>query len=349
VDYDLTNIVIGGSVVVGSTGFWRGGASGSVGIHTRGRQSLRVINYTAFADKPIQLSVNPNGATEISGDHYNFHNLFIGATEFACVTIDTGTAITQLSFTGHQAWVLGEGGLRWVDTTSTGVSNGLFLQNVRYENNTNTDAYFVHIEHNTNLQDLLVIGGQAGVTPGFFLRKVQKPTFVNFWYTDTSREAMNVDSTVNPIVTQNCLWNTGSTANIQGLTLDQKMTTTTSGPVAETGFYSATSDTAIITQNITVGGDIKTLAVDEIISIGGSTQMGFLLIQSRTTNTGAIYTLNGSAGTTTEISDPGNDFDNAIDTATSYNIYWSAANSAYELQNKTAACADFRLTKFGFV
>jgi hypothetical protein len=57
----------------------------------------------------------------------------------------------------------------------------------------------------------------------------------------------------------------------------------------------------------------------------------------------AIYLLQGGNHATFEMSDPLNKFSNSAGTATSTNIYWSAGNSRYELQNNTGGNQSYQI------
>lgn len=72
------------------------------------------------------------------------------------------------------------------------------------------------------------------------------------------------------------------------------------------------------------------------ISRPGSSNDGAGLISIWVTEEagGALYMLNGSAGTTTEISDSYSIFSTTQATASSLNIYWDARTKAYRLENK---------------
>lgn len=60
----------------------------------------------------------------------------------------------------------------------------------------------------------------------------------------------------------------------------------------------------------------------------------------------AIYSLRGAANTTAEIADPVAVFTPTAGTAASTNIYWSAGNSRYELQNNTGATRTYAILIF---
>ena len=60
----------------------------------------------------------------------------------------------------------------------------------------------------------------------------------------------------------------------------------------------------------------------------------------------ALYAINGTSHTTTEIFDPSGVFSGASGTASSWNVYWSAANSRYELENKRGTTSNARIWLF---
>ena len=60
----------------------------------------------------------------------------------------------------------------------------------------------------------------------------------------------------------------------------------------------------------------------------------------------AIYRLGGALTQTTEIADPTGVFTNASGTASSNNIYWSAGNSRYELENRRGSSRTYTIILF---
>lgn len=57
----------------------------------------------------------------------------------------------------------------------------------------------------------------------------------------------------------------------------------------------------------------------------------------------AIFGINGGAHTTTEMLDPGGIFSATAGTASSINVYWSAGNNRYEVENKRGSAISIRL------
>lgn len=333
---------------------WTGGASGSIVFHIRSRQTSSFRDITAYADRPILISPDPDSSI-IGIDHFNFHNIYLGnifASAYPLIEIEDGVILTQVSFTGYQAWVGGAGGFKWVSTTNAASSFGLTFENVRYENsNDPNNTYFMNINQNYSLYNLSIKGGQTGVTKGIFLRNVQYVSIEDFSYTDSSREALNVDTTVGSILTKNCLWQTGSTASLTGHELSNAQSNLVSGPIRETGFYAKTTASGFpyFENNATLQSSVTTLAVDAVAKIGGATQTTILTvsIDGAGKRSSAIYLTRGALLTVAEISDPDGDFTVTKNNAGTVNIYWDSGNSRYEIQNKLAAEIQVFVQKMG--
>lgn len=332
-------------VVVGPE--WNGGASKSIGIRCRGREASRFDGIELYCDRPLVIATNPNATLDI--DHFHFSNLYIqvpAASANPCVEIQTGVGLSQVTFDGFQAWVGGAGGLYWIDTTSTGTSQGLVLNNVRYEQASDATKYFVRIEHNQGLQQFTVRGGQAGICRGIYLREVKWVTLAEFLYTDSSREALNADATCYPIDIRNCLWNTGSTATITGLSVYHKGPTLTSMPLPEIGLLSATGASGANYDeqiNTTIASPSAIVANNAKLLIGGANQAGFVLIYT-SADVSAIYELKGSSAAVAEIADSNGWFSPASGGG-NFEVGWDGTN--YYVENKTGSDKNIRVMRIG--
>lgn len=342
-NYSVSNVAIGGGVAIGNSGFWTDPTFSSYGIYIEGRDTTGFDQIICFADKPIVVGPNPNEGSppvQISIDHFNFNNLFLGATFNPCITFTAGVVATQVSFTGYQAWVLGEGGFYFVDNDPTvGASNGLSFENCRYENNRDQSTYFMHINVASGVQNIQVSGGQAGFTNGFNLRFVSQISIDSFYYSvpGTSGVALLANAAdVNEINLNGCFWAPASTASLGGMVIQNADASWTSGPIPGTGQLLqplANSGTYNQVFETTLGSKVYTLAVDAVLGIGSLTTTGLFVVTSRN-NTTALYSLNGTVGTTTEISDASGLYTVTAGNAGTLNIYFSAVNSRFEIQNK---------------
>lgn len=348
--YLIEDIVVGGSIVAvpGST-FWSGGA-GSRGIWVRGREAAKLSRLYMYADKPIQISTNPNFS--ISIDHFHFQDTYLGAANNPCVTIDTGVNLTNVTFDGYNAWVLGTDGLYWVDTTSTGVSQTLALRGIRWEQGQSAASWCVRIEHNTNLQGLTIEECQGGFERnGYRLRKVLNLRIANNINTGgAGRTVLDVDSTIPTFTLQECLWQAASSASIAHDSIYTVASPTANTPLPPSAIYQSTTVSTNTSKN--VASDVAqsgyqiTVANGAVASLGSLTTSGILSIVD-SEYFGAQFLLCGTNATTREISDPIGVFSQVAGTAASTNVYWSAGNNRYEIQNNRGASRNYKLYLIG--
>jgi Pectate lyase superfamily protein len=203
---------------------WTGTPAPCIGIQINGRELGWYRNLRLFTDRPLVIGPIPSPHTAGGIDHHNFHNVyFIGLSAHPLIEILDNTPLTQVSFTGTQAWVGGTYGLYWADTSLASASSDLVLQGIRMEQTTDGTKYSVYISHNHELQGLKIIGGQFGDRQGFYLRKVSNVVFDTLYYTNGSGEALNANSTVKRIEGRNCFWQAGSTKTLSGQTLVSAM------------------------------------------------------------------------------------------------------------------------------
>jgi hypothetical protein len=329
--YNIEDIVIGGSVVVGGSTFWSG-AAGSRGLWFKGREATNINRVYIYADKPIEISENPNSSIDI--DHFHFENCYLAANGFGCVNINNNINLTNVNFDGYQVWALGTYGLYWVDSSTVGVSQNLRLQNIRTEQGTDATAYSFYISHNTNLQSLMIENCQLDSTRnGIYLRRVERASVYNVIDTSSSgtHTNLNADSTVKEIDIRNCYWNTGAVASLTG----QNVVFSTQGPITAalpaTALYTSVTNPMTITRAANTGYEI-TLANNAIASLGPIETAGMMTIVDSEFFS-AIFNIRGSYTTTSEVSDPVGVFSPTAGGAGTTNVYWSAGNNRYEIQN----------------
>lgn len=219
------------------------GNSLSVGFKSGGKHMVKANNLSISADFPIQISDNPDSV--VDSDHYNFQNTYLIAGISHCVLVDTGVLLYNMSFTGFNAWAPAAGsGFYWSDTTTASVGSSLYFQNIRIEQETDDTKYLFYISHNTGFYNVKWDNIYGGTTAkGWYLRKVYHPTWINTTYTNlSSNEALNVTSTVKPLVFINAYWAAATT-----VTMTDQYPQFVSGkdpataPIPHTGWYSTTA------------------------------------------------------------------------------------------------------------
>lgn len=101
------------------------------------------------------------------------------------------------------------------------------------------------------------------------------------------------------------------------------------------------------TQNF-LWADQITLADAATSALGtGAITEGFLMVFSDEDNASAMFDIRGGSGAVTEVLDPQTLYTITAATAASINVYWSAGNSRYEIENKRGGSRTFRLIMFG--
>jgi hypothetical protein len=328
---------------------WTGGAGGSVAVQINGREFGLYRNLYLSADKPIIIGTNPNSAG-ISIDHHHFQDLFLAGPEsdtFPLVTIADGVVLTQVTFDGAQAWVNGSHGLYWNYTGAT-ISNGLSLNNIRWEGQGSAAGYLVYLNRTAvALQNVTVrncYGGSS--TNGFYLRLIDKITFENTYYVSLTLKALDVNSSVYGMSFANCLWQAGSTVSITGQRLIEGLPYA-SGPTYSTARWESTA----VTQKepataCPLPAASVTLADDGVCDLTPYLSSGLLFITDNH-ETAAIIRLNGSVHTTAIINDGGGQYTVTPANDTTANVYWSAGNARYELENKFGSSVTFKLAMMG--
>ena len=311
---------------------WTSAGKDCVGIQTRGRQTHSIGNVTLDADIPISVEDNPNSGIDI--DHYHFYNLYLIADSNPCIKIADGVNLTHVTFGGYQAWVGGTHGLYWVDTTTSSVSMHLKIANVRSEQGSSASSDQIHIEHNQELQGLVLENCRGGSDrDGIYLRKVSDVLLLGYQYSGTG-VALDADSTVNKIRGIGCFWLAGSTATLSGQRLIWGVPKSpNTGALPPDFYYDRSANTAIdITSEANFTGLETTIAQDAAQSIGTATLLAGMLFVTTDEDSSAIYMLRGATATVAEVSDPDGFFTVTKDNAATYNIYYESPN--YYIQNK---------------
>lgn len=314
---------------------WTSAGKDCIGLQTRGRQTHSISNYVINCDLPISIEANPNST--ISIDHYHFHNGYtIADPSQPHVLIASGVNLTHVTFDGYQAWPLGSDGLKWVDTTSSQVSLALTLKNVRWEQSVNPTGNIIRIEHNTNLNGLLIENCYGGLnTLGIKLRKTLIATIRHAQLINTSGLALDVDSTVQPLVLDNCFFQSGSTTSFGTLKkIYSAPAAVTSGSAPSFAVYALPATITAVQTEYPLMGARVTVAQDATTVIGvAPVTTGYLdIITSE--HVCARFALTGATHTVSERDDFGGFFSNTKDTASSYNVYYDAGSDSYVVQNK---------------
>jgi hypothetical protein len=184
----VENITI--SRIMGDNSTFTGGAGGSFGLKTNGRDLTTFRKLNMLADHPIYLGVSPSFA-QLSTDHYRFQDIYMVAlAAFPCIEAQSGIAMTTPSFRN----ISGAGcsyGFFFNDVSAAVFpSYNIVFDTFRFEQtNGGVTSYdfFININGATNLRGLTIANGffDSGHR-GMFLRNVQSANIIGNYATCTA-------------------------------------------------------------------------------------------------------------------------------------------------------------------
>lgn len=331
--------------------------NGSTFLHVLGRDSTAVRGLYVFADKPIRISPipAPHVAAGIGIDHFHFSDCYIGNTTSAnpLITIDDGVFLTHTTFTGHQAWVGGNHGLYWNDTTSAQVSIALRVENVRWEQASAAGGWMFYINRTANsLAQLEIVNcysGAAGVN-GIYLRKTEAFTIDNFWF-DPAAIALNADS--------------GCSFGQVNLTANNNSATVSLTAVRTSGKYRIGGNVYDLTSSAPSGSNLyqrwnpsKTLGFSQMepqtFSVPAASNVAFatnalqgLVFIYANFQVSAVMAVNGTGNSTRKLVESDAGWFGTTLGAANINLYWDGGTSTYRIQNTLGSSATFHVVTVG--
>jgi hypothetical protein len=245
------------SIAVGASSQWSG--NNSIGIRTRGRDSMSFGNLYLAADTPFSIARNTNFPS-LSLDQCNFNNILTSCAGFyttppdytrANFFFEPGANFSNVSFTGYQAWLNGKYGMYYDNSTlaADGASYALNIENVRWEGtegleDTGYGFYFDQgsVSEVTNISFKNIYMGEIG--QGYYFRRFRDITLDSCVWLSNSRKALDIEKITGNerLQINNCFWQTGSTASIVDFTLINGVRgAVTAGILYSTALYSAST------------------------------------------------------------------------------------------------------------
>jgi len=134
----------------------------------------------------------------------------------------------------------------------------------------------------------------------------------------------------------------GTAAASKALVADSNIDIAGIRNVTLTGAYSATNATGTV-----LGNTSQVVANDAVISLGSDAVRGFVFVINHTDASQALFTLNGTGNAVGEVSYSASIYSITAGTSSRINIYWSAGNNRYELQNKRGSSVTISLIRIG--
>ena len=162
-----------------ASGNWLG--AGSIGIHTAGRQMVRIRDCDIVCARPIVISRNPVHPG-IAADFFEIHQceLISSVPEGVCIEVEDGVVLSNIAVR-DTALVGGLHGFRFNDRSSVGVSHQIEFENVRTEQGTDLDGWSFDIGstaqsiQNILFQSVRCEPGRNGIR----IRNGQRITMIN--------------------------------------------------------------------------------------------------------------------------------------------------------------------------
>lgn len=332
---------------------WSGGANYSSFLWIQGRDTTAIRGLNVQADMPIQI--RPIPAPHVSGgigiDHFHFSDCYLICSKAtkSVVQIDSGVNLTHVTFDGYQAWIGGNYGLYWLDTTTVGVSIALTIKNVRWEQQGGTTGYLFYISHNTSLDQFNAENCYgAASTNGIYFAKVTRWSLKQVFYIG-NQIGLATDSNSDYGSFENVFFNDPSTT----INLNSEYLTGTYW-VGGNAFTFLPATAGGVTQSINrnavgtfnqINSPTITVAAGATFVICQPTFKGILNIVCDAT-VAAIYYIKGTGNATVIMSFSDAGFWGTTAGGASFNIYYNGGTSQYLLQNNTASSATFRATAF---
>lgn len=106
-------------------------------------------------------------------------------------------------------------------------------------------------------------------------------------------------------------------------------------------------DIALDGVKTTYESENQSVAVDGIVSLGGTSNGGLLVVFIDTDNEVCQFLIREDSSAVTEITDTGTICSTSAGTASSINVYWDAGDSRYEAENKRAGTRDLYFSIIG--
>ncbi len=328
-------------------GGWLG--TGSIGIKTEGRQTLRIIECQINCARPIVFGQNA-AFTTLNTDHYLVDycelttNLSTGSNiEFENNVMHTNTTLRNLALTS------GKYGIYWNATSSPGASYALNIENIRTEQGADATGYSIYLADSTNTLQTLTIRNAMldNNRNGIYLRRCQRVVMENVFFNQgAGKTALDMTFIAGSrLILINCTKQPSSTMTLTNARCIRRESITDVGFVEE-WIYDAGFSSGAIESDVYHGGKPFALNVDDVVPIADNTFTGFVLV-STSEDVSAIYCLRGTNNTTLEVADPNAFFTPTVGSANQYNIYWDAGTSRYVIQSKRPVNANVSVYRIG--
>jgi hypothetical protein len=333
---------------------WTGSVSEAIKL--AGREATTLMRVETNADLPLHLSDNPNSTIDV--DHLTCYKCYFIVSDSTqpVIKIDSGVNLTNANFLDN-AWVRGTHGIYWVDTTTTFQSENLTIRDVRWEQPYDRAGYFLRIEHNYRLRNIIIENARWGAAGaginGIYFRKAQEITLQNLSY-DEGGIALDLNASCSGLALTNVLFSNASVTvmlnGVRGISgsyyIEGSGQLYTFMPASP---HSAGSVIQSINPSVTLGfNQFEPASVpvpgNTVIKLGSNALSGMIVMNALTSAVNCIYGINGRHNSVTEMVDAYEQCGNSQG-GSNYNFY--SIDGEYLFQNNTRTAEAFKFNFFG--
>jgi hypothetical protein len=198
----------------------------SVGILLRGMESITLRDVTCYADRPMQISVQPWGkATYVDCDHLHCHDVqyYSWRDDEADILVDGDACLTDWEWTGSNALMGGKDGIHWIASDAdTNLNYSINLGKIRFEQARVATGYDVHIERYVWNLRMHRLGLNLAVRNGIYVRRAAFVSMRDIQGNGNAHVMFNFDDDSNHRATNieynNAMIPTGATVSFGALT-----------------------------------------------------------------------------------------------------------------------------------
>ena len=193
----------------------------SIGILSKGKESVTFTRLDIMADQPLQLSDNSRNAS-IDADHYHIEDCNFGSelsTNYNLL-IDDGICLFNFVIDGRNSGVLGKGFLYWNDTSRVQSPVVFHVTGVRYEQQQDNTGYIFYVATSTGntIQSFNLTSNYGSAAKGVYLRGILSASLIeNTFPTTAGGVALDVNDSVSNLYIVNHYANPSTTVSITGL------------------------------------------------------------------------------------------------------------------------------------
>lgn len=331
-----------------STGSWLGD---STALRTEGRQLVRVRKLKAACARPVVFGKNTFFST-LATDHFTLRDSELVGTSATRPVIEIEDGANFSNFHVHDTAIVGgQGGIKWVDTTSTAAGFQFLLTNARFEQTLDTTSYCLELNstaqtlQSVNLRDVRLDSTCNGIK----LRNCQRVVLESVDFAGGAGKT-SLDMTFvagSQLVMINCFGQASSTITLTNARLVRRVKNNTIGMIEEWVFDSGAVQTAH-QFGVPLTGPLISVATTATSVVCDNTFSGLVMI-THSSRASALFMVTGTTGTTSLVAEfPASRYSTTALTASRTNLYYNGASLTLENRDGGGGTLVYSILLFGY-